>query len=132
MLSLKKYKKAKLKWFKNFKYFCIVDISGNYIERGLDDNYEKEFKTIKIDEEMSPTKKVLFFSLYNDTLFNAVFYAVKVFLKIKDNSIKFSFIGKKPIKSVERKLNKQKKLFRKELERQKEKENLEILNLYGR
>jgi len=137
IMNKKKYRKAKKKWLKkHFKYFCIVDNSGNYIQRTVEmkryrvgnNIYKKENKKIKIDNDMSPAKKSLFLSLYNSDLDNAVFYAIRVFLRNVDKNLKFSFVGDEPIYSVKKKFNKEKLECKKENKRLAELKKIEETN----
>lgn len=126
MLSEKKYKKAKKKWLKkNFMYFCVVDQSGNYIERGI-----KNF--IKIDKDMDASKKALFLSLFNVDLEAAVFYAIRASRGKTD--LQFSFISPQggSIYTVKKRIDKIKKANKKERDRVIEMEKMREIDNLGR
>ena len=127
MLSEKKYKKAKKKWIeKNFMYFCVVDSSGNYVERGTKNS-------IKIDANMDASKKALFLSLFNVDIEQAVFYAIRA-SRIPNTSLQFSFVSPKggKIYTVKKRIDKVKKENKKEKERIAEMEKMKEIDNLGR
>lgn len=126
MLSKKKYQKAKKKWLKkNFAYFCVVDSTGNYVERGTKNS-------INISQDMPAGRKALFLSLFNADLEQAVFFAIKESRKSK--ILKFSFISPtgSEIYTVKKKIDKIKKETRKEQKRIEEMEKMKEIDNLGR